>query len=222
MLGAWLVRKIRRIIKDDQDFWTKGVFWSDRELYLCLNMAQYNFVNYCLFTDTTYYLNALVTSTIHESISNIPVTTIPDDYMHYISGQVGDDVNKLKTAKIYLGGEGILYRYSNYNSAIIIIGNDLMFIDNGIIGKGILHYYRYPTEIIAGNFQDDFDTYVYTDILVNNAAVIAGMKEIQTQREFKKKNRLMLELKTNPIKLANYVGNNDLSSVILKGMANEK
>ena len=191
MTGSELIFKVRKILRDQEDPWLKGEFWSDEEILLCLNAAQDNLVNYCLVSGNGYLLNGLTSATQHESITSIPVTTVPIDYLHYISGQVGEDPSSLKTAKVYLGGDAIPFRYSNYNNAVVIINDQLLFIDNGVIGKGVLHYYRRPSSIVKTAFQDSFDRYVYTDIIANNASVIAGMKEIQTQRDYKKLKRVM-------------------------------
>lgn len=218
MTGSELIFKIRKILKDQEDSWVKGEFWSDEEILLCLNAAQDNFVNYCLLSDNGYLLNGLVSATLHEAVTSIPVTTVPSNYLHYISGQIGEDPLSLKTAKVYLGGDGIPFRYSNYNSGVIIINNQLMFIDNGVVGKGVLYYYKRPSVITKTSFQDSFDKYVYMDIIANNAAVIAGIKEIQTQRDYKKSKRVMQELMSNPVKYANYISNNEISTTIAKAL----
>jgi hypothetical protein len=217
MNGSGLVSKVRTILKDigtdpDVSLLTnphgpnQGRFWQDSEIILALNSAQDIFINYCIQKEKHHFLTELIRNT--GLVNSGEPFVFTDPYFHYLSGVVG--AGDLKTARIYLGGEG--FSYNNVlHWAIAIIGNNLYFIENGNLSQGILYYYTYPVAIASATVLHNFDDYVYTNLIANYAAIILGMKEIQGQRDFKKYKRYLEEISSQPETFAWYVENNDLS-----------
>ena len=214
MNGDALVARVRQVLKDVETDTEKGQFWDIREIVLALNEAQNIFIDYCLRNDHRQYLNGLKAETVFTTS-----TTMPSDYLHYMSAKTGIDEDNLKMARVYLGGEGAVYRYVHHNAAVIL-GEIFYFIDGtNVDANGVLYYYKRPAKIYStelgqmGPFdsgavvyddRQDFEDYVYNDIIALHAAVIIGRKEVQTQRELKKTKRLVEEIVVQPKVFAHY------------------
>ena len=199
------IQRVRNILRDNQNIVRKGEFWdTEREIVPVLNACQDIFLNYCLRNNMPYMLKGLITTTAF-GVSG----ALPADYLHYISGMVGLIETTLKTARIYLGGEGDYYRYVAHK-AVIIIGSNLYFTDGSLPApKGILTYYRRPSRITTDTASPDyllqeFEDNIYYDIIVNQAAVILALKETQTQREFKKARRVLQNIVLYPAGITAY------------------
>lgn len=202
MVGSTLIQAVRVILQDIQAAHIKGEFWSDREILLALNAAQSVFINACLRLGETYLLSGLVT----QSPFSASPYTLPADYLHYISGRVGasDTSNVLRTARIYLGGIGYTY-FDTSHDAIIILNDTVFFKQAGADTSGILNYYRQPLTIVATAFNEDFQSYVYTDIIVKHAATLCGFKEVQISREMKNLKREIQNIVNYPPRIDNYI-----------------
>lgn len=215
MIGDNLVVRVREILRDVQTITHQGEFWSDAEIRLALNTARDTFINTCLRLKLDYMLSGLLTTTgTVTPITNVNDPNylggwigLPSDYLHYVSGRVADSEDNLYLARLYLGVTAEVYKYSTQagifivNQAYLDALNVPVHITNvyrGIFRNNItcpveLNYYRQPSIIGLTGIDDldpsfnvqDFDDYIYNDIIVGHAAVLLGMKETQTQREFK-------------------------------------
>ena len=81
----------------------------------------------------------------------------------------------------------------------------------------MLTYYKYPSKIdnAAGLGTDlndiDFEEWVYNDLITIHAAVLLGMKEVQTQREFKMEKRMGQDISVQPDVWVTYPKNRDIT-----------
>jgi len=216
MNGDALIQDVREILRDVQTPIHQGQFWDDREIILALNAAQDVFVNFCLKYEHYNLLDRLFTYI--QNTSN--PQAIPSDYLMYASGEVlSEEVSKI--AQIHIGGDADKYMWA-FHDAINIVGSLMYFIVNGAYGYGTLYYYKKPSYIGATSLGDavrpdfntvDFDSYIYTDIFVNHASMLLGLKEIQTTRDYKKMKRVMQDLAIKPEHIENYVEHKDVQTI---------
>lgn len=206
MNGDALVERVRRILKDVADDTHQGEFWDLREIMLALNVAQDILLNYCLRNQREDLIKGLVKNTGIIASD----TTIPTDYVHYVSAQVGDAESTLRTARIYIGG--YVDQYINVtHDAAFIFDETLSFRSEGSTSQGQLWYFKRPSVIssttppfntdLTGN---DFHDYIYNDIIAVHASILLAIKEIQTQRDIKKNVRVFQEFVLTPPIAARY------------------
>ena len=184
----------------------KGQFWSDRLIYLVLDMAQ-NIV----FNQAIQAKDEVLLSGLFSGMSGSGVMAVPQDFGWYIGGTVyppsGYDE---KMARIYIGGESEAYRtVSHY--AIYLVGETVVarWLTNYPVPFQ-LSYWRRPTPISGTNLNlTDFEDSVYTDIIVTQATVMLGMMEIQTGREYKNYTLVKQRFLINPKKFVNYIENRE-------------
>lgn len=206
MNGDALVARVRRILKDVADDTNQGEFWDLREIIIALNVAQDILLNYCIRNKRYEHIKGLVTNTGIVSDD----TTLPLDYLHYASAQVGDDVASLRTARIYDGG--YVDNYINVaHDAAFIFNDTLYFRSGGSASNGQLWYYRRPSYISSTTppfnielTSNDFPSYTYRDIIAVHASILLAIKEIQTQRDFKKNRRVFEDFILTPPMAAKY------------------
>lgn len=183
-----LITRVRLFLKDITSDSIKGEFWSDDEIELSLNVSQDIYVNYCIANDKQYLLNTLIRNSGFTT-GALDLTSLQDSYLHYMSAQIGGTAGTVKMAQIYLGGTGWGFLNADHLAAVII-RNTCTFYENRLSSNGVLYYYKVPA-VITTDTNDaeyavqDFEDFVYNDIISKHAAVMCGMKETQTQREFK-------------------------------------
>lgn len=227
MRGRHLIDRVRRLIKDLPSDIAMGSFWSDREILLGLNAAQSIFCNHCLNNEQLYHLKRLIRNTGYITSP----TTVPIDYMHYISALVGQEAD-LKTARLYLGGDGFNYLYVKHK-AIVILQNNIYILDNAQYnngvpsGSGVLYYYCYPRPIVdlainGTDYELDFDLWLYEDIFVYFAAVLLATKETHNQRDVKMIGRTIKAMMTFPDDITNYPRTLDASLKVLYATQKEQ
>ena len=211
MVGTQLIARVRRLLKDVEDDTHKGEFWDDREVLLALNASQDVLINICLKNNYGNILHGLIKNT-----GNIATGGLPADYCHVINGMVGANAGSQRMARVYIGGECEVYRCAK-SDAVLINGVNIYFINSGVQGRGMLTYYKYPSKIdnAAGLGTDlndiDFEEWVYNDLITIHAAVLLGMKEVQTQREFKMEKRMGQDISVQPDVWVTYPKNRDIT-----------
>jgi hypothetical protein len=219
MNGDVLAQRLREILHDKETATDKGTFWDDRQLRLALNAAQDVIINRLLNNKQYSNLLGLATQTTYGRN-----TVVPWDYLHYMSGQVGDTEQTLKLARVYLGATGDAYINVNHY-AVCIIGNAMMFVNKGErISSGILYYYKRPSFIgltsMGDDSRSDFNTIDFAfdiyDMIVQHSAQILGMKETQTQREFKLFKNLNSELSVQPIDMVNISQTQEIPTMFME------
>lgn len=184
----------------------KGHFWSDRLIYLCLDMAQNILFNQALKAKDEVLLNGLFSS-----LSITGDTQVPADFGWYITGAVyplnGFQENM---ARIYVGGEAEMYRHVSH-FAIYLIGDSITsrWLTQ-YPANGRMLYYRRPTPITQANQNlSDWEDTVYNDWIVVQACVLLGMMETQTMREYKNLKVIQQKFIVSPKKFVNYIENRE-------------
>lgn len=224
MNGDNLARRVRAILRDETSDTVKGEFWRDEEILLSLNAAQDVFVDFCLRGQRRDLIKGLIKSSPYQTAGTTDsLLTVAADYLMYSSAQVGPGAGQLRMSRVYLGGEGYDYLYVNHD-ATVILGNDIYFIDDGDPqGGGVLHYYKQPSYIGLSEYNDptdpgatdpradftvqDFDDYIYYDLMAIHASVMLGAKEPTTQRDFKNYSSVVSQIVLYPQYVNNYVDN---------------
>lgn len=198
----------------NSDHWVgtdRAGFWNDIEIILALNNAQDIIVNACIRNKLYHLINGLTQTTgITSHTPNNPIS-LPNDYLHYISGMVGIQGN-LVTAKIYLGGEGVKFINSfRKHCGIHIFSGMYYYIHPQLSGQ--LFYYRRPSIITMNNTLPDFNIVDFSTNIYNcisdQAILLLAMKDIQTQRDIKIMRNNMMTLIKQPKILEYYIKNNE-------------
>lgn len=220
MVGANLLARVRRLLRDVATVTEQGEFWSDAEIYLALNNAQLSYASFLLRNSQYHYIASLLTNTSLSAGGNLPA-----DYFMYASAYVerlfGDRYTK-SIAKIYCGAEAWSYRFVK-DTACWIVGNQYGFVDGANYNaNGRLYYYRYPTIIVAGVFNSDFSNNQYESEISHIASIYLSMKEPQTQRDFKRLMATMKDINSQFVfeDIVHYVVNNDVSQFYQRYISN--
>lgn len=228
MDGTTYVPIIRDALKDVPTRTQQGVFWQPFEFRIALNIAQDIFIKYAITTNQTHFLLNLARQTTFVATSPVQWSQISQEPLLLpVTAMVGDTLSLLKSARIYIGGEGV--KYLNVGHAFCFIyGDEITFKlrlpdGNARTTGGILNYYTFPREFyITGDpsiAEDpnppppDFDLYVYDYFIVPLATVILGFKEISTQRDFKRYFDFVRNIFNVPKRFANYVLENQFTGV---------
>lgn len=191
------IARVRRILQDYTDTHHAGTFWLDYYVLLALGQAQNIVINTLLRIRNHHALRYLVSS-----VDGTSPVTLPSDYLHYISAVIGDipDGDIPRTARLYLGAEGVPYLYVAHDGCVILGGN-IIFLDNGDATKeGRLYYYKRPAAFVrpgdAGfSNTQEFDLHIY-DMMMNVAVRLLGQKDTNNQRDIKKAKRIALATET--------------------------
>ena len=242
MNGDSLVIRVREILRDVVSNVHQGEFWSDLEIKLALNAAQAVFVNTCLRLRLHYLLSGLMTSV------QVPAITVPTplprpnpnrwrllpvDYMHYVSGvtQLDPDGTMLRLARIYLGASSHIYKTAAQDAIFIHDGRMTAIAGSDPYTAFVLHYFRQPAQIGLTSLGDDtqpwfpiieFSSHVYDDIIAGHASVLLGMKETQTQREFKNFKNIFSQYTIFPKRLLNFITDVEKLRELIEAMTGGK
>lgn len=219
-----MAARIRDILRDNPNITEQGVFWSDAEIRLALNASQDAVVNFCLRNELTYPLLGLVRTVAYNAPTQAQINTqtgyqsLPNNYMHFASAYIPDSDTELMNlrypAKMYLGADAEEYRNAIHVGVSIMNNNIKAVFMNNPNSQFVLIYYCYPSYIGLTSLGDastrpDFATIDFTpdfyDIILRHAAVLLGMKETQTQRDFKKRQEELLSISLIPRRLTHLV-----------------
>lgn len=207
MVGQELVNRVRYLLRDVESDTVQGKFWEDNIILHILNESQWVFINHAS-RENPALLTSLHTATPYQTYTPGVDITLPPEYFHYASAQVGDDDQRLRPAKVYLGGSGIAVLTTKTDS--VIIWKDIVyFVNKGQLGGGKLFYYRYPNRIVLMDFEPSFYDDVYNNLLVRHTVAILGMKETQTQRDFKNRQAQLKDMLIRPGTIAGYYEDKD-------------
>jgi len=161
----------------------QGEFWHDFEILTALNTAQDVVVNFLIEQKLWHHLRFLQTSTTLGPGGLL--SSLPEPYLHYLSAAVADQDGQLEPAKIYIGGESLVMSVLAHRN-LEILNNTYVFNFNRQPGEGIMYYLRRPNRIVLAptpSINADFDEWIYKDAICNYAAILLGIKSIQTIRE---------------------------------------
>ena len=195
--GNNLILRVRKNLRDVPNSFRKGEEWTDYDILLALNTSQLTLTNLCINFKYKHLLTGLIKSKDYDTT---PPFTLPDDYLHYHAGTVKHGVD-------FFAARMMFCPFNYFSSDMDVIGiwdtNIVFKAGTNLNGKGVLYYYKIPTKIVAGNFVDCFSQMFY-DMVCEHTTVFLGMKEIQSQREWKLNRDLMKNLVTQPACFANF------------------
>lgn len=191
MTGNELRLRIRRHLRDVETATEQGEFWSDEELLNVVNHVQHHIVDKAIESKVQDVLYNLM------AYGDFPAAQfgnhqLPTDYVHYASAQA-EQAGQYYPCSIYLGGRVILFNNTR-NAKCTIFNDELNFLYDGSGVAGRLYYYRKPDDITFNdNELNTFGDEIYRNLIYLASTVLLGMKETQTQREFKTKQRELRE-----------------------------
>lgn len=181
----------------------QGQFWHDFEILTALNTAQDVVVSFLVTNKLWHHLRFLYTSTPF-GLGGL-LSLLPEPYLHYVSAQVSDSNDPLVTgtleaAKIYIGGEAEVMSILAHRN-LCILNDSYSFNYNRQFSTGIMNYIRRPNRIAllpTPSVNAEFDEWIYKDAIANYAAILLGIKSIQTLRESGKQIQFYKALGTMP------------------------
>ena len=229
MNGDALAARVRDILRDVTTPTEQGQFWQDPEIRLALNVSQDSVVHYFLQSDIVAPLSGLLRTQVYAPPSfnvvnnNTGYQPLPTNYLHYASAVVWDTADEMQvyryTPKMYLGADAEVYRNA-VHIGVSINGGGIKAVCMNNPNSGFeLYYYCYPSYIGLTSLNDasrpDFNVIDFTndfyDLIARHAAILLGMKETQTQRDFKKRREELMTISLRPPKLTHLVNDLDVS-----------
>jgi len=186
------VARMRQILHDFETPTSKGLFWQDDELVLCLNIAQYSILNTALRNGTVHILDKL--------LKIIPVNfgdNLPVDYCQALTAKVkilmknatGGTEEHFMQARLYEQGEAYNYITTNHNK-LLIIEEKVYPYNRETQSQALFTYIKYPSKITLDTNDAEFGLSsfpedVYRNIITILAIAIAGYKEFSNSRDTK-------------------------------------
>mgnify|MGYP006967013289 CR=1 FL=1 len=195
------------MLRDVESDTVKGTFWTDGIILKMLNETQLVFINHASRE------NPVLLDSLYQSTAYLPYTPgqdilLPGTYFHYASAEVGPDEDNLEFARTYLGGSGVAVLTTKINTCFIY-RNIIYFVNNGVRSGGILHYYKYPSVISIADFEPSFYDDVYDALIVRHTTAVLGMKEVQSQRDYKNRQAQLRNMLIRPGVIQKYVDDKD-------------
>lgn len=187
MLITNIIALVRNKLRDqgvsDTSVPMRNTFWSDDEILLAIKMAQLMLVRHAVEQKSTTLLNSLLIERSFDVFSLsypmvINTDPIPDTFYSPAAVAVTED-NIRYPASLEMGTVAMHYAVNNMEYEVGIINTDY-YCDKPIR----LWYYRIPYDInedVISWFPED----VITNIIVETTSYLLGMKNPQTQREYK-------------------------------------
>ena len=170
--SAAVVTRVRRFLDDFETSHRKGLEWSDGEIYLALNAAQFAVVR-ALFVKAQWHL----ISSLETSAASANPLTIPTDYMFAGSARIESPAGRLYPAVLYMGWSGREFdddpvRYVAY------VRNDTVTFKRGVTpATGEMSYWQRPTQFTVGTNHTEFIDAVY-DVMIYHACAILQFKDL--------------------------------------------
>jgi hypothetical protein len=172
--SATIVSNLRRFLDDFESSHRKGTQWSDDEIYLALNAAQFAVVR-------AFYVKSLwhLISDLETNISGASPLALPSDYMFFGSAKIESPAGRMYPATIYIGWSGREYDNDPSRYVAFVRPTLVTFRRGTTSASGEFSYWRRPTLFAAASNHLDFIDPVY-DIIVWHAATILQQKDLGT------------------------------------------
>ncbi len=191
------VRKKLLDFRGSSDTNKQGDFWHDLEILNALNVSQQVVANFLITTKQMHHLRYLHTKTAL-GVGGL-LTNLDEPYLHYDSCVV-DNGENVKLGRIYIGGETQIYQILDHRSMCIENNRYWFNAFRRPNAQGIMYYFRQPKLITLSpaSLNGEFEDWIYQDAICQHAALILGIKSIQTLRERYSQQEFYKCLGTNP------------------------
>lgn len=172
--AAAVRQTLRRFLDDFETDHRKGLMWSDAEINLALNIAQFATCRWLYIKGHWHLLDKLVASV--SSTGATPVN-VPANYMFAGSAfGVSPSSGVEYPSALYMGDAslGLVPAESRYTA--IISTSTISFFKAVTPIDGVLTYYEEPTQFAASTNHTDFIDPVY-DVIIYHAAALLQQKD---------------------------------------------
>lgn len=190
--AAQMRAKVRAVLDDEQSLWKQGTMWTDTQIDLALDAAQFQFVRYCYLKQQWHLIAPLFSS------ASGMFMTLPANYMFYASATVQKD-NVSYPAVLYIGWSGSLYDMDPTRFTALIRNTTVEFRTGTIPTTGTLYYFRSPTAISAGSNHVEMTDPCYDAIVYHALAILQQKDWGQCQRALKNMQAVMAPLIGEPM-----------------------
>lgn len=191
--AAQMRAKVRAVLDDEQTLWKQGTMWTDTQIDLALDAAQFQFVRYCYLKQQWHLISQFYTN-----VTGASPLTLPADYLFYGSATVSNDGLNYP-AVLYIGWSGSIYDADPIRYVAYIKNTTIEFKLGPTQTTGTLHYFRRPTTISAGSNHTEMIDPCY-DAIVYHALAILQLKDWgQCQRALKNLQAVMAPLIAEPM-----------------------
>lgn len=171
--------------------------WSDTELDIALDAAQFAFVRYSYLKKHWHLISRL-----HSTTAGSSPLQVPNDYLFYSSAQVESSTAGTYYPATLLMGYGALNINNDGERYIAVIRGSTITFNRGLVtGNGIFSYYRRPVKISGASNHTDMIDPCY-DAIVYHAAAILQQKDFgQCQRALKNMKAVIDGLTQDPVEM---------------------
>lgn len=191
--AAQMRAKVRAVLDDEQSLWKQGTMWTDTQIDLALDAAQFQFVRYCYLKQQWHLISALYANT-----SGASPLTLPQDYLFFASASVSND-NVQYPAVLYIGWSGSLYDNDPIRYVAYIKNTTIEFKLGPTATSGTLYYFRRPVAISAGSNHTELIDPCYDAIVYHALAILQQKDWGQCQRALKNLQAVMAPLMSEPM-----------------------
>lgn len=188
--------KVRAVLDDEQSLWKQGTMWTDTQIDLALDAAQFQFVRYCYLKQQWHLISQLYT--FQTVLAPLTVLPIPTDYMFYASAFVLDGTISY-AATLYIGWSGTIYDVDPIRYVAIIKNNTVEFKLGQTPTQGRLNYFRLPTAITGTSNHTEMIDPCYDAIVYHALAILQQKDWGQCARALKNLQAVMGPLMTEPM-----------------------
>lgn len=192
--SAAVVTRVRRFLDDFETSHRKGLEWSDNEIYLALNAAQFAVVR-ALFIKAQWHL----ISNLETTATSANPLTIPVNYMFAGSARIESAAGRLYPAVLYMGWSGREFD-NDPTRYVAYVRNDTVTFRRGTTGAtGELCYWKRPTQFTVATNHTEFIDSVY-DMIIYHACAILQFKDLGAcRRAIENLKAIMTTLMSEPM-----------------------
>lgn len=192
--AAQMRAKVRAVLDDEQSLWKQGTMWTNAQIDLALDAAQFQFVRYCYLKKQWHLI-----SNLYASITGDSPVFLPADYMFYASATVNNTGNY--PAVLYIGWSGSLFNMDPIRYVALIRNQTIEFKVGTQPTEGTLFYYKYPTKISGSSNHIEMIEPCYDAIIYHAIAILQQKDWGQCQRALKNMQAVIAPLMTQPMEM---------------------
>lgn len=193
--AAQMRAKVRAVLDDEQSLWKQGTMWTDTQIDLALDAAQFQFVRYCYLKKQWHLI-----SNLYANVTGVSPVNLPGTYMFYASATINNDgVNY--PAVLYIGWSGSLFDMDPIRYVALIRNNTVEFKIGTTPTQGTLYYYRLPTTISGGSNHIEMIDPCYDAIIYHAIAILQQKDWGQCQRALKNMQAVIMPLMGEPMEM---------------------
>lgn len=193
--AAQMRAKVRAVLDDEQSLWKQGTMWTDTQIDLALDAAQFQFVRYCYLKKQWHLI-----ANLYSNVTGDSPVFLPDDYMFYASAAINND-GVLYPAVLYIGWSGSLFDMDPIRYVALIKNSTVEFKIATTPTRGTLYYYRRPTKISGASNHIELIDPCYDAIIYHAIAILQQKDWGPCQRALKNMQAILAPLMSEPTEM---------------------